>query len=170
MGRLIDEGRKRESPMPDPKASSDPHAALRELSHARFYALWQRAKTGDALGEEDARTVQAMRDHPEYYSVWEHANEFLAEPVTVLNVNPFLHVTLHTLVENQAVNNEPAEVRAVLEYKTSHKTPRHQVVHAIANALVELMWPVLHDHQPFDNAAYRRQLAKLLPHAKRPSR
>ena len=110
-----------------------------------------------------------MRDHPEYYAVWEHANEFLQEQVTVDGASPFLHVTMHTIVENQAANNEPAEVRAVLEFKISHKTPRHQVVHAIANAFVELLWPVLHDHQPFDKIAYRRKLAKMLPRAKRPT-
>ena len=141
---------------------------MRELSHERFYTLWQLAKAGGSLGDEDSRTVQAMRDHPEYYSVWEHANEFLQEPVAVDGASPFLHVTMHTIVENQAAINEPAEVRAVLEYKTSHKEPRHDVVHAIANAFVELLWPVLHDHKPFDNNAYRRKVAKMLPRTKRP--
>ena len=163
----MDGKRGKESPMPNPDASSDPYAALRELSHERFHTLWQLAKTGEPLGEEDTRTVQAMRDHPEYYDVWEHANEFLQEQVTVNGVNPFLHVTMHTVVENQAALNEPPEVRAVLENKALRQMPRHQVVHEIANAFTELLWVVLHDHKPFDNNAYRRKLAKMLPRAKR---
>ena len=153
--------------MPSTDSSTDPYAALRELSHERFHTLWQFGKTGEPLGEEDTRTVQAMRDHPEYYDVWEHANEFLQEQVTVNGVNPFLHVTMHTVVENQAVQNNSPEVRAVLKYKTSRQTPRHQVVHEIANAFTELLWTVLHDHKPFDNQAYRCKLAKMLPRAKR---
>jgi len=153
--------------MPDTDPRTDPYAALRELSHERFYTLWQLSKTGEPPGDEDARTIQVMRDHPEYYDVWEHANEFLQEQVTVNGVNPFLHVTMHTVVEDQAVLNEPPEVRAVLEYTTLRKMPRHQVVHEIANAFTELLWVVLHDHKPFDNNAYRRKLAKMLPRSKR---
>lgn len=148
-----------------PNTVSDPYAALRELSHERFYTLWQRAKAGEPLEDEDVRTIQAMRDHPEYYDTWEHANEFLQEQVTVNGVNPFLHVMMHTVVENQAAQDEPPEVHVLLEYKTA----RHQVVHEIANAFTELLWVVLHDHKSFDNDAYRRKLAKMLPRAKRPT-
>ena len=148
---------------------SDPYGALREQSHEHYYALWQRAKRKERLEGEDALTAQIMRDHPEYYDVWEHANEFLQEPVIVNGANPFLHVTMHTVIENQAAQNKPPEVCTVLEYKISRKTPRHQAVHEIANAFTELLWVVLHDHKPFDNDAYRRTLAKMLPRSKRPT-
>jgi hypothetical protein len=153
--------------MSNSDTSSDPYGALREQSHEHYYALWQRAKANERLEGEDALTAQIMRDHPEYYDVWEHANEFLQEQVTVNGANPFLHVTMHVVVENQAAQNEPPEVRAALEYQTLRKTPRHQAVHEIANAFTELLWVVLHDHRPFDNDAYRRKLKKMLPHSKR---
>jgi hypothetical protein len=153
--------------MSDSDTPSDPYGTLREQSHERFYLLWQQAKLGADLEGDDARLVQAMRDHPEYYDTWEHANEFLQEQVTVNGANPFLHVTMHTVVENQAAQNTPPEVCAALEYKILHKTPRHQAVHEIANAFTELLWVVLHDHKPFDDDAYRRKLAKLLPRSQR---
>ncbi len=154
--------------MLDPN-TSDPYGALRELSHERTYLIWQQAKLGVDLEGDDARLAQALRDHPEYYSVWEHLTEFGQEKVERDGVNPLLHAMMHTVVENQAALNEPPEVRAVLEYKTARRTPRHQVVHEIANAFTELLWVVLHDRQPFDNNAYRRKLAKMLPRAKRPT-
>ncbi len=144
-----------------------PYGEMRELSRERFYTLWQLARAGQELEGDDVRTVQAMRDHPEYYDVWEHANEFLQEEVTVDGANPFLHVTMHTVVENQAAQNDPPEVRAVLEFKTSRNIPRHQVVHEIANAFTQLLWVVLHDHKPFDNEAYRKKLLKMLPRSQR---
>jgi hypothetical protein len=153
--------------MPNTNSTADPYGALREQSHERFYLLWQQAKLGAELEGDDARLVQAMRDHPEYYDTWEHANEFLQEQVTVNGANPFLHVTMHSVVENQAAQNEPPEVCAVLQYKILLKTPRHQAVHEIANAFTEQLWVVLHDRKHFDQDAYRRSLAKMLPRSKR---
>lgn len=154
--------------MPDSPATPDPYGELRELSHERTYRLWQAAKLGGPLEDDDARLVQAMRDHPEYYEVWDHANEFLQEQVVIEGANPFLHVVMHQVVENQAAQNSPPEVRAVLEFKVSQHVPRHEAVHAVANEFVQVLWQALHNHEAFDNDAYRRRLDKLLPRS-RPS-
>jgi hypothetical protein len=146
-----------------------PYGVMRELSHERCYAIWQVAKLGGELEDDDARLAQAMRDHPEYYDVWEHLTEFGQAPVELNGVNPLLHVMMHTVVENQAAQNNPPEVRAVLEFKTSRRTSRHQAVHEIANVFAKLLWSVLHDHKPFDSDAYRRKLVKMLPRSKRPN-
>ncbi len=145
----------------------DSYGQMRELSHEHVYQLWQSAKLGAPLEGEEARLAQALRDHPEYYEVWDHANEFLQEQVTIKGVNPFLHVVMHTVVENQAAEGSPPEVRAVLEFKTSHRVPRHEAIHEIANAFTQCLWPVLHDRIPFDNDVYRRALEKLLPRSRR---
>ncbi len=81
--------------MSDSPATPDAYGELRELSHERTYRLWQTAKLGGPLEDDDARLVQAMRDHPEYYAVWDHANEFLQEQVAIEGINPFLHVVMH---------------------------------------------------------------------------
>ncbi len=147
-------------------AEIDPLGVMRELSHERIHRLWQAAKHATPLEGDDAQLVQAMRDHPEYYEVWDHANEFLQEQLAVEGANPFLHFVMHVVVENQAAQNNPPEVRAVLEFKTSHGTPRHEAVHAIANGFSQLLWRTLQDREPFDNDAYRRKLAKLLPRSR----
>ncbi len=146
---------------------SDPYGPLRELSHERAYQLWQAAKLGGHFEEDDARLVQAMRDHPEYYEVWDHANEFGQEQMTVGDVNPFLHVIMHVVVESQAAQNTPPQVRAVLKFKESRRQPRHEIVHEIANEFVQELWQALHEQQPFDNDAYRRRLELLLPRSRR---
>ena len=153
--------------MPNSNTASDAYGELRELSHERVYQLWQIAKLGGPLEGDDARLVQALRDHPEYYEVWEHANEFLQEQVTIHGVNPFLHAAMHVVVENQAAQDEPPEVRAVLQFKMSHHMPRHQALHEIANVFSQFLWRVLHEREPFDNDAYRRKLELLLPRSRR---
>jgi hypothetical protein len=142
---------------------------LRELTHNLGYLLWQQAKLGQTFEGEKALHVKAMRDHPEYYDVWEHANEFLQESVEIDGVNPFLHVTMHTIVENQIAQGQPPEPGAVVEYKTSHNTPRHQCIHEIGVAFTRFLHPVLLDNEPFDEDAYRRELIKMLPRSKRPT-
>jgi hypothetical protein len=156
--------------MPNSPTSPDSYGELRELSHERIYLLWQAAKVGGPLEGDDAQLVQAMRDHPEYYEVWDHANEFLQEQVAINGANPFLHVVMHTVVENQAAQGNPPEVPAVLEFKVSHRLPRHQVVHEIANEFAQLLWQALHNREPFDNEAYRRKLDRLLPRSRRTRR
>lgn len=147
--------------------TSDPYGQLRELSHEHVYQVWQAAKLGGQFEGDDAQLAQAMRDHPEYHDVWEHANEFGQEQMVVEGINPFLHVVMHTVVENQAAQNNPPEVRAVLEFRMSQRRPRHQVVHEIANEFAQILWRTLHDLQPFDNEAYRKGLDKLLPRSRR---
>ena len=156
--------------MPDSPVVPDPFAEMRELSHERVYRLWQAAKHGGTFQGDDAQQVQAMCDHPEYYEIWDHANEFGQEPMTVDGVNPLMHVTMHVVVENQAALGQPPEVRAVLAYRASQHLPRHDAVHAIANELARGLWHALHDRAPFDNDAYRARLAKLLPPAHRTTR
>ncbi len=152
--------------MSDSPATPDAYGELRELSHERVYVLWQAAQRGEYLGD-DAQLVQALRDHPEYYAVWDHANEFLQEQVVIEGINPFLHVVMHQVVENQAAQNNPPEVRAVLEFKVSRRIPRHQAVHEIAYEFTQILWPALRNRQAFDNDAYRRKLDKLLPRSRR---
>jgi hypothetical protein len=146
-----------------PNEPADPYAPLRELSHERFHLLWQGAKQGAEFQDDDKLLVQAMREHPEYYDVWEHSNEFLQETVTVDGVNPFLHVTMHSIVESQAAQNRPPEVRALLAHRAAQKKQRHDTVHEIATVFATLLWSLLHDHKQFDGEAYRRNLGKLLP-------
>jgi Domain of unknown function (DUF1841) len=153
--------------MPNSNTASDAYREMRELSHERVYQFWQNAKRGDRLEGDDARLVQALRDHPEYYEVWEHANEFLQEQVTIHGVNPLSHAAMHVVVENQAAQDEPPEVRAVLQFKTSHHISRHQAVHEIANVFSQFLWRVLNEREPFDHDEYRRKLKHLLPRSRR---
>ena len=142
--------------------------ALREQSRRRFYNLWQLAKAGHAPTEgEDGLLSQVMREHPEYYDTWAHAIEFGQELIPADSVDPFAHVMIHIVVENQIAQNDPPETRAVVEYKTSRNIPRHDVIHEIGNEIAKMIWTVLRANKPSDNAAYRRKLAKMLPRAQR---
>lgn len=153
--------------MTNSDSSFDSYGGMRELSHERNYALWQSAKQGDPLEGEDARLAQVMRDHPEYYDTWDHLNEFGREQVVLNGVNPLLHVMMHTVIENQALLNDPPEVRAIIEFRMSNRIPRHEIIHAIVGVFTELVWSALSKGKAFDNETYRRNLKKMLPRSQR---
>ncbi len=139
----------------------------RELSHARIYTLWQAAKHGEEFSGEDALHVKAMREHPEFYNTWEHATEFLEEKVIVNGVNPFLHIYMHSIVENQVIANNPPEVCALFESDKLHGIPRHQTVHEISDLFLEFIFRVIRERQPFDMDDYRRRLTSMMSDSQR---
>jgi hypothetical protein len=140
---------------------------MRQTSRKRYSDIWQTAKLGGQLEGEDAQLAQVMRDHPEYYDIWESTTELPMEQTTLDEGDPFAHVVVHTVIESQLAQNDPPEVRLVLKYKTSHHVPRHQAIHEIAYVFVQHLWKTLHDKTPFDNDAYRQDLNQLLPRSRR---
>ncbi len=159
--------------MPEPERESerqpqpDPFGAMRQVSHERIMRLWQSARLGMQFEGEDALMVQAMRDHPEYYEVWEQANDYTGTQAEVEGVSPVMHVLMHVVVENQAEQNNPPEVRKALEYKTDRGMSRHDAVHDVASVFAHFLWQMLHDKKPFNNEAYRRELRRMLPRSGR---
>ena len=105
--------------------SSDSYGAMRELSHERNYGLWQAAKQGATFEGEDARLVEAMRDHPEYYDTWEHLTEFGREQVVINGVNPLLHVMMHSRRKSSRAERSAGGARDHrIQNVEPHSTPR----------------------------------------------
>ena len=80
----------------------DSYGALREQSHERVYQLWQAAKVSAESEGDDARLVQALRDHPETTRCG-NTRTSLQEQAAIDGVNPFLHVVMYAAMENQAI-------------------------------------------------------------------
>jgi hypothetical protein len=138
-------------------------SAMRELSRSHIADIWRRGQQGESLGSEDAPFYQAMLDHPEYRDIWEHAAELGDREVVVQGANPFLHISLHSVVERQLADNNPPETAQALFRLTRGGMDRHEAIHLIASLLSELVWETLHKRQPADVASYRRRLRALKP-------
>jgi hypothetical protein len=78
---------------------------LRIWNRHHFHELWELAKAGelDDLTDEERLTAQIMLEHEdEYFADFEMADvldEYEYSPEN--DVNPFMHVTIHVIVENQ---------------------------------------------------------------------
>ena len=84
---------------------------FRSTNCEHLHFLWEKVQNNDLddLGNEDRRLAEAMLMHEdEFFNEFEfadilHDREF--DPDT--DVNPFLHITIHTVIENQLEARDP---------------------------------------------------------------
>jgi hypothetical protein len=136
-------------------------SAMRELSRSHVAEIWRLGQAGESLGVEDAVSYQAMLDHPEYRDIWEHAAELGDREVVVEGANPFMHISLHSVVERQLADNNPPETSQALFRLTRGGLDRHEAIHRIATLVSEMIWETLKYQRPADVASYRRRLRAL---------
>jgi len=149
---------------------SDEYPRLRDLSRQRMGLIWELAQTGAELTDEDARLAEILRQHSEYQDVWEDAGSLGAQEVLRDGVNPFVHIYIHTVVENQLAENDPPQTAETLEALLQAGTSRHDAIHAIGRAVSDEIFGILKEKRPFDEEAYLEALQDLVREAQRRGR
>jgi hypothetical protein len=137
---------------------------FRSASREHLHFLWEKVKNNelDGLSEEDRRLAETMLLHEdEFFNVFEfadvlHDREF--DPDT--DVNPFLHITIHTVVENQLAAKDPVEVFQFYNAMRKKKCSHHETIHLIGAILAPLMFDTMKNKEPFDNKRYVSLLKK----------
>jgi hypothetical protein len=135
--------------------------AMLAINRDQLYDLWLRAKEGEALEGEEAVLARMMQEHVEYHKVWEKLDELGGDELVVNGVNPILHISMHSVIENQLEQNDPPEVRKTLDALLKSGASRHEAIHAIAYEFNLELFPVLKHSRPFNNNAYKRRLEKI---------
>jgi len=139
----------------------DIHRELKSLTRQRLRLIWEMAQMGVVPNDEDAVLIQALREHPEYYWVWDQVDELSDEELIQDGVNPILHVTIHHTVENQLAAKDPPVVHETLERLMRSGLSRHEAIHAIGSVLCVEIWEILDQDRPFDEERYERGLQQL---------
>ncbi len=97
------------------------------LSHTRIRMVWETAQLGDELGDEDARLVKVMREHPQYAHLWERSDELSDAEIEIDGVSPVMHIIVHHIAENQIAEGDPSEtsrtLKALMRRGVSRITP-----------------------------------------------
>jgi hypothetical protein len=136
---------------------------MREMSRAHIADIWRRGQKGEPLGAEDSVFYKSMLDHPEYTEFWERAAELGSREIEADRVNPFLHVSLHSVIERQIAEHNPPETEQALFRLTRGGLDRHEALHRIAGLLAELMSESLHQGRANDLGTFRCRLRALKP-------
>lgn len=143
---------------------------LREQSQARFQRIWEIYQAGGDLEGEDARLAEVMERHPEYHEIWERAEALGSEDVVVDEVNPFMHATVHTTVENQLAEGSPPEAAEALDALLKAGYSRHEAIHFIGAVVTDEIYNILKEDRPADNEAVAANLRDLTRQARREAR
>lgn len=127
----------------------------------RFSRIAEKRKNGPLEGE-DARIAEIMEEHPELDQFWS-LGELSASPQEVNGqiVNPFVHVTLHLVVQNQIEREYPQEVKKTFLRLVEQGENDHDAIHHIIGVYANLYFKALRKGQPFDESEYAIQLGYL---------
>ena len=137
---------------------------LRKMTRKHHHALWEIAKSGklDSLSGEEKWLAKAMLEHQdEYFNEFEMADlTYDYEYDLDSEVNPFLHVILHSAVERQLEAKDPIEAYQFYNSFRKKKVSHHETIHFIASVFAPFMFKVMQEGNEFDLDKYRLLLKK----------
>ena len=137
---------------------------LRQVSREKMYALWGRAKEReyDGLNDEELRIAKIMVEHEdEFYNQLEFADltyDHEYDPDT--EYNPFLHITIHSIVEAQLAQKEPIETLQFYNALRKKKYSHHDTIHFIGQIVSCMIYDIMKYQRPFDPELFRKLLKK----------
>ena len=136
---------------------------LRTWGRRALQEVWRRHLQGEEMPAEEARLAGILADHQEFADAWEPGAELEDKDILVGEVNPFLHVQIHLMVEGQVAGANPPEVSEVLDSLQKKGMSRHQAVHKVGKVLTLALHGSIREHRPFDSDAYVGALKKIRP-------
>ncbi|MDO4877847.1 MAG: DUF1841 family protein [Neisseria sp.] len=132
----------------------------------RFFAkVWQQRLNPlqlDALQQKALRIIEA---HSEYAKYLENVEDYLDKEWTPEGgeENPFLHLSLHLSVQEQAAIDQPPGIRAVYETLCGrHGGDWVSAEHLMIEALAETVWEAQRYGRGLDVNAYMTRLRRLI--------
>jgi hypothetical protein len=140
---------------------------IRELSTVdrdRMHRVWELAKSGNLnmLNAEEKRLGEVMLEHEDQYAKQFEMADILRDhrfdPES--EEDPFLHIALHTIVENQLEAKDPIEAYQFFNAMRKKKVSRHDAIHLIAAMLAPLIVSTLKQNKFFDLEKYKSLLKK----------
>jgi len=143
--------------------ANDMESRKRHAYQKRINRIWNTmaAERFAELSREDKKLGEIMMNHPEYHEYFQDDNLFEGqEHPADDSFSPFLHLSLHAIIEDQVAAGTPAEAALLCEYIESRGYPRHEGIHVIMTILINLIFAAQKNNQPFDGQRYQSLLAK----------
>jgi hypothetical protein len=134
---------------------------MKALTRQHVRLVWEASQLDMPVTDEDARLVRVMRDHPEYSDLWGRLDELADEEIEREGVNPVLHITIHSIIENQIAEGNPEEVRQVVVALMRQGLTRHEAIHRVGKVVSDEIFRILQENRPFDERSYIRRLQRL---------
>ncbi|MEE4262806.1 MAG: DUF1841 family protein [Desulfobacteraceae bacterium] len=138
--------------------------ALKPMSPIQMTEIWLKAKDRDFddLDDEKQRIARIMVEHEEeLFDQFENAHlTYDPDRNPDTEYDPFLHITIHSIVEAQLELGDPIEVVEFFNAMRQKKYHRHDAIHLVGQILTYLIFEMSEYQKPFDLATYRKLLGK----------
>ena len=112
---------------------------------------------------EDEATRIVLKSHPQWRRQWERGtlpDEIAGEDGQPMS--PQMHIAVHTIVERQLAADEPKGVVAISQELEQLGLPRHEVRHAIGQAVAGQLWSMSKEARMFDADSYFAELREIV--------
>ena len=134
----------------DPRAIESVARAGREAMRQ----VWRRRDERETLSVAEAALLELLEQHKEFRAFWEGA-----EPTQ--DDNPFIHITLHQMIDKQLKDDEPAGTRATLDRLVASGLDGHEARHKLMSLWAVELFGSLRAGKPLDLVGYREKLDAL---------
>ena len=121
-----------------------------------FCEVYQRQRDGLPLTPIQAQAAPWIDEHPEYHADLADVDVALAATYTVDDgrTNPFLHLSMHLTIGEQASIDQPHGIRQALELLAARRGSLHAAHHEAMEALGLMIWESQRSGRPPDGHAY----------------
>jgi hypothetical protein len=137
---------------------------LRAVYRKDLHDIWQKAKANEfeGLDAEQKHFAKIMVEHEDdFFKAFELADltadrEFDLDTET----NPYLHMAIHSVLENQMESKDPIEALQFYNAMRQKKCSHHETLHLMGAILAPFMLNTLKNNTPFDLDSYKKLLKK----------
>lgn len=121
-----------------------------------FCEAHRKARAGEPLTPMDAIAADWIAEHPEYHADLADLDAALAARFTVDEgrSNPFLHLSMHLSLVEQAQIDQPRGIRQALDLLARRRGSMHAAHHEAMECLGEMIWASQRSGLPPDGERY----------------
>jgi hypothetical protein len=135
----------------------------RKFFREKVNNIWNMLKSGriEELSEKDSKLAAIILSHQEYRDHFENTDILDGREYDAgMTFNPFLHISMHQMVEDQLSANSPIEAAFFCETLEDKGLSRHDAIHFIIMILVRVIFDSASNQKPFDAPRYKRLLTE----------
>jgi Domain of unknown function (DUF1841) len=123
---------------------------------AFFCGARRKQRIGAPLSPIEAQAATWIDEHPEYHAELDDPPAALAAAYRVEDgrENPFLHLSMHLSITEQAGIDQPTGIRQALQLLAARRGTLHEAHHEVMECLGEMIWQSQRSGLPPDGQAY----------------
>jgi hypothetical protein len=128
-------------------------APTRDEARNVFFETWRKYRASQPLQGVETILLDVMLLHPEYHDLLGEPDRYRDRDYTDES-NPFMHMSLHLLLEEQLRIDQPPGVVALVKALGERAGDRHKALHEALECLAEMVWHAQKNQAPPDAGLY----------------